>query len=108
MSKRQEYPVLDALPALSAELVRLFRKAGREDLASQVPSLRIRSRCDCGDDFCATVYTGAGQSVDSLDLEPAEGMMVVDLNDDQRIVSVEILYRDEYRRAIDVLLPPRR
>jgi hypothetical protein len=95
----------DALPALAAELLQLFRRAGREDLASQILSLRVKSRCRCGDDFCATIYTGAGRPAYSIDLEPAEGMIIVDVASDERVLSIEILYRDEYREAVDALFP---
>jgi len=30
-------------------------------------------------------------------------MIIVDVDEDERIVSIEILYRDEYRRAVDAL-----
>jgi hypothetical protein len=105
MSARAESDVLlsEALPSLAEELAGLLRQAGEEGLASQVPSLHVTSRCDCGDEFCATIYTGPGQPVDAVDLEPAEGMIVVVLDSDQHVVGVEILDRPEHKKAVDDL-----
>ena len=91
------------LPALADELAQLLRGAGRVDLAVQVPSLKLKSRCDCGDDFCATIDTRAGRPADSIDLEPSEGMIIVDVDDQERILGIEILDRPEYKTAVDVL-----
>jgi hypothetical protein len=44
----------DTLPTLAAELQELLTKAGRTELASQVPGLKIADRCRCGDYFCAS------------------------------------------------------
>ena len=93
----------DVLPGLAEELKLLFEQAARPDLARQLPSLRVRSRCSCGDEFCATLYTGGGKPADSIYLEPSEGMITVELDGDERIVGIEILYRDDYREAIDNL-----
>src|SRR3990172_52937 len=91
------------LPALADELAQLLRGAGRVDLAAQVPLLKLKSRCDCGDDFCATIDTRAGRPADSIDLEPCEGMIIVDVDDQERILGIEILDRPEYKTAVDVL-----
>jgi len=91
----------DALPALAEELVTLLRRVGREDLANQIASLRLSSRCRCGDGFCATIDTGAGPPADSIDLEPAGGMMIADVDGDDHIVGIEILDRPEYKKALD-------
>jgi len=106
-AEAQAHPplLLDVLPTLGAELIRLFESAGRGDLAAQVPSLRVRSRCDCGDDFCATIYTGSGRPADSVDLDPSEGMMIVDVDEQEHILGVEILYREDYKKAVDALFP---
>ena len=96
------------LPALADELAQLLRGAGRVDLAAQVPLLKLKSRCDCGDDFCATIDTRAGRPADSIDLEPSEGMIIVDVDDQERILGIEILDRPEYKTAVDVLFSKRR
>ncbi|MCH8949571.1 MAG: DUF2283 domain-containing protein [Chloroflexi bacterium] len=98
-------PLSEALPSLAAEVMELLRQAGQEELTSQIPTLHVRSRCNCGDDFCATIHTGAGRPVDSIDLEPTEGMIILDVDAGERIVGIEVLYRDEYKEALDALLP---
>jgi len=79
-------------------------------LAEQVPNLQILSRCHCGDDFCATFYTkpkpagsyGAGHSC--LQLEPDNGMIILDVVDG-KIACVEVLYRDDVREQLLLVLP---
>ena len=72
------------------------------ELAAQVKRLVIVDRCRCGDDFCASFYTqpkpeGAyGLGHRSMELEPAEGMLILDLVNGT-IVQVEVLYRNEIR-----------
>lgn len=110
MSQNRLKPLLlsEALPSLAAELAELLHKAGEERVASQIPMLRLRSRCNCGDDFCATIDTRAGRPADSIDLEPAEGMMIVDVDDQERILGIEILDRPQYKTAVDALFSKRR
>ncbi|MEX0787094.1 MAG: DUF2283 domain-containing protein [Dehalococcoidia bacterium] len=93
----------EALPSLADELAGLLLKAGEKGLASQVPTLRVTARCDCGDGFCATIYTGTSRPVDAVDLEPEEGMIAVDLDRDQHVVGFEILDRPEHKKAVDDL-----
>ena len=109
-AEAQAHPplLLDVLPTLGAELIRLFESAGRGDLAAQVPSLRVRSRCDCGDDFCATIYVRRGRPFDCITFDAGEGMINVDVDAQDRITGIEILYRDEYKRLVDQLFSRRR
>jgi hypothetical protein len=44
---------------LAQELQELFMQRSEEELASQVPGLRVLDRCRCGDDFCGTFYVRA-------------------------------------------------
>jgi hypothetical protein len=44
-------------PELAADLGRLLRQGGEEELADTVSGLSVVERCRCGDDFCATMYT---------------------------------------------------
>lgn len=98
-------PLETTLPALGEELRKLFVAAGRSDLAGQVSALQIVGRCQCGDDFCATIYTkprprGAyGPGHETLDLDAEEGMILVDVVDGS-IACIEVLYRDEIRRQL--------
>jgi uncharacterized protein YuzE len=109
MSQNRPKPLLlsEALHSLAAEVAELLHKAGEERVASQIPMLRLRSRCNCGDDFCATIHTGTGRPAETIDLEPAEGMIILDVDARERIVGIEVLYRQEYKEALDALLPIR-
>jgi hypothetical protein len=99
-----------ALPALAAELSALLEKAGENDLAMQVPQLRVVDRCRCGDEFCATVYTASrpigcwGAGYENIELEPAQGFFILDLVDG-RIVCVEVLYRNGIRDEVQRVFP---
>jgi hypothetical protein len=100
----------DVSPALADELERLLLGVGKHHLAEQVSELRIVNRCRCGDDFCATFYTqpkphgsyGAGHV--NVPLEPERGMPILDVVNGA-IACVEVLYRDEVRRALIAALP---
>jgi hypothetical protein len=99
-----------SLPNLSRELTALLADAGEPDLAAQIESLEIVQRCPCNDDFCASFYTaprpvGAyGPGHRNVELEPEKGMIILDVVD-ERIVKIEILYRDEIRAQLSSLLP---
>ena len=99
-----------ALPQLACELEGLLTKHGEPELAAQVPGLRIVDRCRCGDDFCATFYTQPkpngryGSDHRNVALEPEQGMLILDIVGG-RIACVEVLYRDEVRRALQAVLP---
>ena len=100
------HPLLkEVLPELANELIIQFEKEGEHQLAEQVPSLQIVDRCRCGDDFCATFYTapkpkGAwGSEHESIPLDMEDGYLNVDVVDG-KIVSVEVLFRDEIREKL--------
>ena len=100
----QRLPLLsDALPPLATELSVLLKDAGREDLAAQMHSLKIKSPCGCGDHFCASFHTSGGQSAYSIDLNPREGTIIVDVDDHERIIFVEVLFRPEYKEMLDAI-----
>jgi hypothetical protein len=88
--------------------------------------LTIVERCRCGDDFCASFYTqpkpkeSYGPGHDSMELEPTEGMLILDIVDgriahveilhrndilDGRIAHVEILHRNDIRQKLLEVLP---
>jgi|SRR5690242_5961860 len=100
----------EVLPSFAAELEQLLENEGEGELAAQVPGLMIVDRCRCGDDFCASFYTqpkpkGAyGPGHRCLELEPAEGMLILDLLAD-RIAHVEVLNRNEIREKLLAALP---
>jgi hypothetical protein len=111
LPSQAESPLIrELLPALAEEVWDLLMKEGEPELADQVLDLRIVDRCRCGDDFCATFYVqpkpnGAyGPSHRNITLKPAQGMLVLDLLGD-RIVAIEVLYRDEIRKSLQAALP---
>jgi hypothetical protein len=102
--------LIDVLPELARELERLLKNQSELDLAAQVPALLIVDRCRCGDAFCASFYTqpkpgGAyGPDHNCLDLDAAEGMLILDVVAG-RIAHVEVLNRDDVRRKLVAALP---
>ena len=100
----------EILPSFADELEQLLRKEGETELAAQVPRLSIVDRCRCGDDFCASFYTqrkpeGAyGPGHDCMELEPAEGMLILDVMAGT-IVHIEVLHRNDIRQKLLSLLP---
>ena len=102
--------IAEAFPEFAAELEGLLRVEGEGALAKQVASLRIVERCQCGDDFCATMYTipkpkGAwGPSHRNVLPEAESGMIIVDVVD-EKIAEIEVLYRDEIRKKLNDIIP---
>jgi hypothetical protein len=101
---------LEILPTLARELERLLIKANEPALSAQVHTLTIVDRCRCGDDFCATLYTepcpqsSYGPNHRNVELSPSEGMIILDVVG-SRIACIEVLYRDEIRKALHSALP---
>ena len=118
LSERGEFPgsransplMRELLPTLAQEIWDLLMVGGEPELANQVLDLRIADRCRCGDDFCATFYIqpkpkGAyGPNHRNITLEPTQGALVLDVVGD-RIVAIEVLYRDEIRKSLQAALP---
>jgi hypothetical protein len=102
--------LLDVLPSLAEELRTLLVEQNEPELAAQIPGLRIVDRCLCGDDFCATFYvrpkpTGAyGPDHRNVALTPKEGMLILDVVG-EKIAGVEVLYRDDIRKAVESIVP---
>jgi hypothetical protein len=100
----------EILPSLALELEQLLRKQCEAELAAQVSRLAIVDRCRCGDDFCASSYTQPkpeghyGPGHRCLDLDAAEGMLLVDVVDG-KIAHVEVLNRADVRHKLLAALP---
>jgi hypothetical protein len=100
----------EILPALSVELEQLLKNQGEAELAAQVSQLTVMDRCRCGDDFCSSFYTQPkpeghyGPSHRCIDLDAAEGMLLVDVVVG-KIAHVEVLNRADVRRDLLAALP---
>jgi hypothetical protein len=107
---KEQKPLAEMFPALSAELQQLLAQQGEAGLAAQIPKLDVIERCRCGDDFCGTFYVlpkpaGAyGPGHRNVSLEPDRGMLILDVVND-KIAAVEILYRDEIRQRLQIEFP---
>jgi hypothetical protein len=97
--------LVECLPEFSRELTELLIAAGKPALAAQVDRLEIVARCSCNDDFCASFYTARrpferyGESRQSLEVQPAQGMILLDVMGGT-IIFIEVLYRDDVRAKL--------
>jgi hypothetical protein len=99
----EEAPLMvDIVPELAAEMERELRASGEAELAEQVAGLRMTRSCGCGDEFCASFYTGPNPK------ESWEGdrravalpnLLILDVRNAE-IGFVEVLYRDDLRPRI--------
>lgn len=112
----------DLLPELATEIEGGLRAAGRPELAAQVESLELVSRCDCSLADCGTFSTVArpvhqwATAAGSVAIR-GRGMIVVDAIDNvldaqgrviigepsPRITSIEILEREDVHDALIAL-----
>lgn len=110
MSRVERPLVVDVFPDLANELQHRLFALEEPHLAESVPGLRVVDRCRCGDDFCATFYTAPppsgsyGPSHRNIDLNPDEGMVILDVVD-EKVACIEILYRKTFRDRLQELLP---
>ena len=101
-------PLVNVLPDFAAELAEALRCEDGSELADQVGGLSITAMCGCGDDFCASFYTGprpdgpwAAQHR-NVTPETATGMVILDVVDG-RIRFVEVLHREDMKSVISAL-----
>src|SRR5436309_14517981 len=105
-----KFSLAKEFPEFAADLARLLRQGGEEELADTVLGLAVVERCRCGDDFCATMYTvppprdSWGRNHRNISLDPERGFLILDVLD-REIVGIEVLYRDEIREQLLKLLP---
>lgn len=104
------FRLVDQFPELASELGELLEGHGEEQLAQTIGGLSVVDRCRGGDDFCATMYTlprllGAwGEGHRNVALDSKNGFLIIDVVH-ERIVEIEVLYRDEIRTRLLALLP---
>ncbi|HEY0777646.1 MAG TPA: hypothetical protein VGD56_06740 [Gemmatirosa sp.] len=101
----------DVAPEFAEELAALVLADGDAQLAEQVLSAEIVARCRCEDAFCASFYAAAappegayGPGHDSVPLDPAVGAVALDVVDG-RLVYVEVLHHDAFRRTLHAAVP---
>jgi hypothetical protein len=102
--------LIEVLPIFAIEVEELLNRQNEQKLAAQVALLTIADRCRCGEDFCAAFYVEpVPQGVydpghRNVELWAERGMIVLDVVDD-RIMQIEVLYREEVRQAIQAAIP---
>jgi hypothetical protein len=99
----------EAFPKFAVELGQLLTASRRPELATQLKSLDLVSRCGCCEYSCSTFYvsgectplneeqrTGRGPFwQDAVDVAATQGMVVIGLDRIDRIVTVEVLNRPD-------------
>lgn len=101
-------PLFNVLTDFAAELAVALRAEDGAALADQLSERSITAVCACGDDFCASFYTGPrpdgpwGAQHENVTLETATGMVILDVLD-RRIRNVEVLHRDDVKSVISAL-----
>jgi len=94
--------ISEVLPDLVEEMVFLLQGTGAEPLEQQLRSLRVESICDCGDSNCSSFATAAEVKVaDVVELNPAEGFLIIDLNQAQQICFIEVLGRPDVKYLLE-------
>ena len=98
--------ISDILSDLLEEIVYLLQGTGAEGLEQQLRSLRIESVCDCGDENCASFATSPTVMVAStVELQPIEGHLILDLNDAEKICFIEVLGRPDVKYLLEEHYP---
>ena len=94
--------ISDILPDFLEEVVFLLRQSGDLALGEQMRTLRIESLCDCGHDECSSFATADEVKVDrTVELQAMEGVLLVDLNAENRVCFIEILGRADVKYLLD-------
>ena len=92
----------EVLPDLLEEMVYLLRQSDSAALEPQLRRLKIESICDCGDQDCASFATAPEVKVNrTIELEAMEGLLILDLNADDRICFIEVLGRPDVRYLLE-------
>ncbi len=104
------------LPAFCAELEAALERQGLTDVAAQVRSAQIQSRCSCGESDCASFTVQSSRALNvvernvigeryrgSHEIEGLEGLVVVDLDNFGRLMQIEVLYRPDVADTLESL-----
>jgi len=99
----------DILPDLVEEIADLLKQTMAAPLEEQVRRLRIVAICDCGDESCASFATAAEVKVHrTVELDPIEGHLIIDLNSSDEICFVEVLERPDVKYLLEEYYDPNR
>jgi hypothetical protein len=94
--------ISEVLPDFLEEMVFLLHQSGDTALGEQLRTLRIESLCDCGHEECSSFATAPEVKVDrTVELQAIEGVLLIDLNAEDRICFIEILSRPDVRYLLD-------
>ncbi len=102
--------VVEALPEFANELEQGLKAQGRADLVSQLDSLPLVARCQCGEKSCATFYvvppaeTTWGPGHENVIVDALAGRVVLDVVRG-RIVAIEVVDREDVRRRLQAVIP---
>jgi hypothetical protein len=104
------------LPDFCAELEAALERRGLTDVAAQVRSAHITSRCSCGEPDCATFTVQSSRALNvvernvigerhggSHEVEGLDGLVVVDLDNFGRLTQIEVLYRPDVADKLESL-----
>ena len=107
---RMSQPLMsDILPDLVEEIADLLKQTMAAPLEEQVRRLRIVAICDCGDESCASFATAAEVKVHrTVELDPIEGHLIIDLNSSDKICFVEVLERPDVKYLLEECYDPNR
>ena len=107
---RMSQPLMsDILPDLVEEIAYLLKQTMAAPLEEQVRRSRIVAICDCGDESCASFATAAEVKVHrTVELDPIEGHLIIDLNSSDEICFVEVLERPDVKYLLEEYYDPNR
>lgn len=100
------------VPGLFRELNSLLLEKGKIDLIKQLENLAIIGRCQCGDEFCSSIFVkyigdekviGLSNHKERISLDPANGDIIISINSHGKIDFIEILHRPEYKKNFSFL-----
>jgi hypothetical protein len=94
--------ISEVLPDFLEEVVYLLGQSGEAALGEQMRMLRIESLCDCGHEECASFATLDEVKVDrTVEVQAIEGILLLDLNADNKVCFVEVLGRPDVKYLLD-------
>ena len=111
--------VEEGLPEFCTELQDALRRQGLSDLADQLPSAQIMSRCGCDEAGCGSFGVKSSRPLNVVEqniigvrhgrshkVEGIEGLVVVDVDQFGRLTGVEVLDRLDVEVAVKNLHVP--